>query len=95
MLLLEGLNLHVAGVRALLGKGGGTLRFRSVETALMAAHIGGYLTAVFWVLSPAQAVCFLIVQQGLFGRGTRRAELPDRTSPSSGRTERSHWRSVC
>jgi fatty acid desaturase len=67
MLLLEGLNLHVAGVRALLGRDGGSRRFKPVETVLMVGHIGGYLTAVFWVLSPIQAVCFLIVQQGLFG----------------------------
>jgi fatty acid desaturase len=67
MLLVEGLNLHVAGVRALLGRGGGSRRSKPVETILMAVHVGGYLTAVFWVLSPFQAVCFLIVQQGLFG----------------------------
>jgi hypothetical protein len=34
---------------------------------LLAVHIGGYLTAVFVVLSPLQAVVFLVVQQGLFG----------------------------
>jgi fatty acid desaturase len=67
MLLLEGLNLHVAGLRTLLGRDGGSRRFKPVETVLMAGHIGGYLTAVFWVLSPIQAICFLIVQQGLFG----------------------------
>jgi fatty acid desaturase len=67
MLLLEGLNLHVAGARALLAGRDGYRKFKPAETAMMAAHIGGYLTAVFWVLSPLQAVCFLIVQQGLFG----------------------------
>jgi Fatty acid desaturase len=34
---------------------------------LLAVHIVGYLTAVFVVLSPSQAVVFLVVQQGLFG----------------------------
>ena len=67
MLLLEGLNLHVAGVRALLARTGVSRTARITETALLTAHIGGYLTALFWVLSPAQAVCFVLVQQGLFG----------------------------
>jgi fatty acid desaturase len=67
MLLLEGLNLHVAGVRALLARTGISRAARLTETALLTAHIGGYLTALFWVLSPAQAVCFVLVQQGLFG----------------------------
>jgi fatty acid desaturase len=67
MLLLEGLNLHVASARELLGKGSGSRRFKPAETLLMAVHAGGYLAAVFWVLSPLQAVCFLVVQQGLFG----------------------------
>jgi fatty acid desaturase len=67
MLLLEGLNLHVAGVRALLARTGASRTTRLTETGLLTAHVGGYLTALFWVLSPVQAVCFLIIQQGLFG----------------------------
>jgi fatty acid desaturase len=67
MLLLEGLNLHVAGVRALLTRTGASRTARITETGLLTAHIGGYLTALFWVLSPAQAVCFILIQQGLFG----------------------------
>ena len=64
MLLLEGLHLHIASVRALLGRSG---KARWAEAGLLAVHIGGYLTAVFVVLSPLQAVVFLVVQQGLFG----------------------------
>jgi hypothetical protein len=64
MLLLEGLHLHVASMRALLGHSG---KARWAETGLLVVHIGGYLTAVFVVLSPVQAVFFLVVQQGLFG----------------------------
>jgi fatty acid desaturase len=65
MLLLEGLHLHVAGVRALLGRrDAGT---KLVEGTLLGAHIIGYLVAIFLVLSPLQAVAFLLVQQGLFG----------------------------
>lgn len=64
MLLLEGLHLHVAGVRALLGR---RTPVKLAEGAMLAAHLIGYLVAVFLVLSPLQAVVFLVVQQGLFG----------------------------
>ena len=64
MLLLEGFHLHIASVRALLGHSG---KVRWAEAGLLAVHIGGYLTVVFVVLSPLQAVVFLVVQQGLFG----------------------------
>ncbi|GGS15908.1 fatty acid desaturase [Streptomyces aureoverticillatus] len=69
MLLLEGLALHVAGVRALLDRTGTTASraARPAEIALLTAHLGGYLAALFLVLSPLQAVCFLLVHQGLFG----------------------------
>jgi fatty acid desaturase len=67
MLLLEGFNLHAAGVRALLGRTGVSSKTRLIEGVLLVAHGGGYLTAVFWVLSPVQAVCFFAVQQALFG----------------------------
>jgi fatty acid desaturase len=65
MLLLEGLHLHIAGVRTLLGRRG--TKVKVVEGTLLGAHIIGYLVAVFLVLSPLQAVAFLLVQQGLFG----------------------------
>jgi fatty acid desaturase len=64
MLLLEGFHLRIAGMRALLGRSGKT---RWAEAGLLVVHIGGYLTAVFVVLSPLQAVVFLVVHQGLFG----------------------------
>jgi fatty acid desaturase len=71
MLTLEGFNLHIASVRAMLGRGGRPRRVRPLATALegglLAGHVIGYLTAVFWVLPPIQAVCFIAVQQGLFG----------------------------
>uniref|UniRef100_UPI0015CA6976 fatty acid desaturase family protein n=1 Tax=Spinactinospora alkalitolerans TaxID=687207 RepID=UPI0015CA6976 len=66
MLLLEGFHLHVAGVRALFGRT--TPRAtRFADAGLLLAHFGGYLAAVFLVLPPLQAVCFIAVQQGLFG----------------------------
>jgi fatty acid desaturase len=66
MLLLEGFHLHAAGVRIMLRRRGGT-RGKLVDGALLAAHITGYLAAVFLVLHPVQAVAFVFVQQGLFG----------------------------
>jgi fatty acid desaturase len=65
MLLLEGLNLHAAGVKAVLGRR--RMKVRVAEAALLTVHLAAYLTAVFVVLSPLQAVAFLAVQQGLFG----------------------------
>ena len=66
MMLLEGINLHVASVRSLFD---GTRRqhSRPVEGILLAAHSAAYLAALFLVLSPWQALAFLAVQQGLFG----------------------------
>lgn len=65
MLMLEGLNLHVAGFRALRERR--STRAKLAEAGLLAAHIGGYLAALFLVLSPLQAVAFVAVHQGLFG----------------------------
>ena len=65
MLLLEGLHLHVAGFRTLLGHRSTAVKL--VDGGLLAAHIIGYLIAVFLVLSPVQAVAFLLIQQGVFG----------------------------
>jgi fatty acid desaturase len=64
LLLLEGLSLHVSGVQAVLRR---EVKATRLEAALLAAHIAGYLTAVFWVLSPLQAVVFIAVHQGLWG----------------------------
>ncbi len=64
MLLGEAISIHVASIRALTRR---APRRQPVETALLAAHIAGYLTAVLLALSPARAVVFILVQQGLFG----------------------------
>jgi fatty acid desaturase len=66
LLLLEGLNLHVASVRALVD-GSRRHQSRTVEAALLITHAGVYLTVVFVFLSPWQALAFLAIQQGLFG----------------------------
>jgi fatty acid desaturase len=65
MLLLEGLNLHVAGVRTLLQRP--ELRHRSLEGALIAVHFVAYLALLLLVMSPGLAVAFFAVQMGTFG----------------------------
>ena len=64
LLLLEGVNLHVASIQALTRR---SSRHRFWERALITIHAAGYLTVVFLVLSPVKAVVFMVVQQGLFG----------------------------
>ena len=64
LLLLEGVNLHVASIRSLVRRAAPR---RAWETVLFAIHVAGYLTAVFMLLSPLHAVVFIAVQQGLFG----------------------------
>ncbi|WP_084011242.1 acyl-CoA desaturase [Pseudofrankia sp. DC12] len=64
ILLLEGLNLHVASVRELAGRRG---RAAVVEALLLLVHFTAYLTVVALVLSPVKAVVFVLVHQALFG----------------------------
>jgi len=64
LLTLEGFNLHVAGIRAVLKPG---LKYRRLEAALLATHVVVYLTALFVVLSPGMALLFIAVHQGLWG----------------------------
>jgi fatty acid desaturase len=64
LLLLEGLQLHVSSVQAVIRPG---LRHRFWEASLLAVHTLGYLAAVLLVLSPVKAVVFVVVQQALFG----------------------------
>jgi fatty acid desaturase len=64
MLLLEALNLHAASVRALRRQAGAG---RWLEGALLVLHAGIYLSGVFLLLPPVQALAFVAVQQGVFG----------------------------
>jgi fatty acid desaturase len=64
LLLLEAAQLHLASIRALLGRG---VRHRTWESLLLLVHIAGYLSLVFLILSPVKAVVFILVQQALFG----------------------------
>ncbi|MBM0260338.1 acyl-CoA desaturase [Micromonospora sp. 4G55] len=71
MLLLEGFHLHVASVRALVGRADGgwrtPMRHRGVEALLLVAHAAGYLGLIFAVMSPGKALAFIAIHQGLFG----------------------------
>lgn len=65
LLLLEGLNLHVSGIKTIFGRG--TVKRRPVEIAFVTLRIGGYLALVFWFMPVGLAFAFLGVQLGLFG----------------------------
>ncbi|MFB6392394.1 fatty acid desaturase family protein [Polymorphospora lycopeni] len=65
LLLLEGAHLHVNSIKTVLGSG--RLQYRLTEAALLTLNLAIYVTAVLLVLSPAQAIVFTLVNQGLFG----------------------------
>jgi fatty acid desaturase len=65
LLLLEGLNLHVSGVKTIFGRG--PVKRRPVEIAFITVRLGGYLATVCGLLPPIMAVAFLAVQLGIFG----------------------------
>jgi fatty acid desaturase len=67
LLLLEGINLHVASVRALFGERTSRSRPRWAEALLLGIHLVGYLAVLLIVLSPLQALVFFIVHQSVFG----------------------------
>jgi fatty acid desaturase len=64
LLLLEAAHLHLASIKAIF-RGSG--RANLVEGLLLLAHVAAFVAALVLVLSPLQAVAFVIVQQGLFG----------------------------
>ncbi|WP_280381833.1 fatty acid desaturase family protein [Nocardia wallacei] len=64
LLLLEGLNLHVSGVRALRNRSG---KHRVLEGSLLFGHFAVYLVALFAILPADKALAFLVVHQALFG----------------------------
>lgn len=65
LLLLEGLNLHVQGVRHVMRRG--PVEHRWTEVGMQVVRLGGYPALVLWVLPLGQACAFLAVQVGLFG----------------------------
>jgi fatty acid desaturase len=67
MLLLEGINLHVASVRALLDGRTSRSTSKPVEALLLGIHLAGYLSVLLIVLTPLQASIFVVVHQCVFG----------------------------
>lgn len=65
LLLLEGLNLHVQGLRRVLGRG--PVKRRWVELAFLTVRLGSYVALVFLVLSPGKALAFMGLQLAVFG----------------------------
>ena len=64
LLTLEGLSLHLKGVKAVLSSNQSS---RRLEGTLLAVHAIAYLTVVFMVLSPPVAIAFIVVHQALWG----------------------------
>jgi fatty acid desaturase len=62
LLLLEGWNLHVGSVRALLQR-----QPRRMELFLLVAHAAGGVALLLTFLSPMRALVFVLVQQSVFG----------------------------
>lgn len=65
LLLLEGLNLHVSGIRTIFGRG--EVRRRPVEIAFVTVRLVGYLALVFSVMTWGFALAFIGVQLAVFG----------------------------
>lgn len=53
ILLLEGLNLHISGVRTIFGRG--EVKRRPVEIAFVTLRLGAYLGLVFWLMPVGMA----------------------------------------
>jgi fatty acid desaturase len=64
LLTLLAADLKISSVKALRN---GTVKRPRLESALLILHAIGYLSALLIVLSPLQAVAFLLVHQALFG----------------------------
>ncbi|MER5572262.1 acyl-CoA desaturase [Streptomyces massasporeus] len=64
LLTLEGLNLSFSSFRALKSP---SVKRPALECTLLVAHFVVYFGGLFAVLSPAKALVFLAVHQGLFG----------------------------
>ncbi|MDT3442393.1 fatty acid desaturase [Pseudofrankia sp. BMG5.37] len=76
VVLLEGLNLHVASVLELAARRN---RAAVTEAALLAAHTIAYFGTIFLVLSPLKALVFIAAHQALFGLYMGCAFAPNHT----------------
>ncbi|MGX7828530.1 fatty acid desaturase family protein [Actinokineospora sp. 24-640] len=64
LLLTEAVILRISGLRAVWKR---EVKHPVVEAALLTIPLAAYLAALFLVLTPAQAVLFIVVHQGLLG----------------------------
>jgi len=64
MLLLEGLSLHLASLRAVRARTGSV---RWLELSLLVGHVVAYVGVVCWFLPIGQALAFMAVHQAVFG----------------------------
>jgi len=69
LLTLEGLNLHAASVQSLRPGAQRSARggHRGTEIALLVVHFTVYVAALLVVMSPATALVFAAIHQGVFG----------------------------
>lgn len=64
LFLVQSFAMHINHIRRVLRSHN---RHMPVEAALLSAHFALYATVVILVLSPIQAIIFVLMQQGLFG----------------------------
>ncbi|RSM91577.1 acyl-CoA desaturase [Kibdelosporangium aridum] len=64
LLMTQAVMLKAGGIEALARR---QVKAVTVEAALLAGHLAVYITAVFLVLSPGQAVLFIVVHQAVMG----------------------------
>ncbi|MBO0890235.1 MAG: acyl-CoA desaturase [Acidothermales bacterium] len=77
LLLLEGVNLHFHSVRRIFGRR--PMKYRWWEIGFLAVRLGGYVTALFLVMSPGKAVLFLGIQLAAYGLYMGGAFTPNHT----------------
>ncbi|GAA4419161.1 acyl-CoA desaturase [Georgenia halophila] len=65
LLLLEGINLHVQGVKRVVSRE--PVKRRWVELSFIAFRLISYVALVFLVLSPGKALAFMGIQLAVFG----------------------------
>ncbi|MCD2187072.1 fatty acid desaturase family protein [Actinomycetospora soli] len=74
LLLLEGWNLHLVALQAALRR---EVARPTLEITLLAVHVVGYAAALLLVLTPWQAVVFVLVHQGVWGLSMGLAFAPN------------------
>jgi fatty acid desaturase len=77
LLLLEGVSLHFNSVRRTFARK--PMKYRWWEVAFLAVRLGGYVTALFLVMSPGKAAVFLGVQLAAYGLYMGGAFTPNHT----------------